>query len=71
MPPPAISPDQILDYAPRGARVVSMDANVIAYFGDLFQAFRSSLRDLEATSGAGPVSKKGPTTTSTKRNSRK
>jgi hypothetical protein len=41
--PPAISPDQILDYAPRKARVVRVDANTIAYFGDLFHAMRQSL----------------------------
>lgn len=52
MPPPAVSPDQILDYAPRGSRVVQMDANVVAYFGDLFQAFRSSLQDLSAPASA-------------------
>ena len=40
MPPPAVSPDQILDYAPRGSRIVRVDANVVAYFGDLFQALR-------------------------------
>lgn len=44
MPPPAISPDQILDYAPPSkARIVKVDANVVAYFGDLFRSLRTSL----------------------------
>jgi hypothetical protein len=53
-----VSPDQILDYAPRGSRVVQMDANVVAYFGDLFQAFRSSLQDLSAPASAGAAKPK-------------
>jgi hypothetical protein len=45
MPPPAISPDQILDYAPRNkARIVEIDANVAAYFGDLFRDMREGLK---------------------------
>lgn len=48
MPPPAISPDQILDGAPRKARVVHVDANVVAYFGDLFHAFRVGLKGAAA-----------------------
>lgn len=44
MPPPAISPDQILDYAPKQkARIVSVDANVVAYFGDMFAGLRKGL----------------------------
>jgi hypothetical protein len=53
MPPPAISPDQILDYAPRNkARIVEIDANVAAYFGDLFRDMREGLK------GAGAAGKK-------------
>jgi hypothetical protein len=57
MPPPPISPDQILDYAPRNkARIVEVDANVAAYFGDLFKEMREGLKG--AAAGA-PVKKTG------------
>lgn len=52
MPPPAISPDQIRDYAPRGVRPLRIDANVVAYFGDLFAQFRQGLAAAAATSTA-------------------
>lgn len=42
--PPAISPDQILDYAPRKARFLRLDANVLAYFGDFFHTLRHSAK---------------------------
>lgn len=42
--PPAISPDQILDYAPRKARIVRVDANVVAYFGDMLHSLSSRLK---------------------------
>lgn len=46
MPPPAVSPDQILDHAPKvKARIVKVDANVAAYFGDLFFGLRKGLKD--------------------------
>ncbi len=45
MPPPAVSPDQILDYAPRTHRIVRVEANVAAYFADLFAALRKTLSD--------------------------
>lgn len=57
MPPPPISPDQILDYAPRQkARIVQVDANVAAYFGDLFRDLRTGLRDAALTTSS-PSSK--------------
>ena len=42
MPSP-VSPESILDDAPTGPRVLKVDANVIAYFGDYFHAFRTGL----------------------------
>jgi hypothetical protein len=42
MPSP-VSPESILDDAPTGSRVLKVDANVIAYFGDYFHAFRTGL----------------------------
>jgi hypothetical protein len=42
-PPPAVSPDQILDHAPRKARVIRLDANVVAYFGDMLLGLRSAI----------------------------
>ena len=50
MVPPAISPDQILDHAPRKARILRVDANAIAYFGDLFHAWKVALRQSVAGS---------------------
>ena len=44
MPPPSISPEQILEHAPREAQVLRLDANVIAYFGDLLNAFRQGVK---------------------------
>ena len=44
MPPPPIQPDSILEYVPKADRVLKVDANVIAYFGDLFHAFQEGLR---------------------------
>jgi hypothetical protein len=41
--PPAITPAQILEYAPKvKVRVLKIDANVPAYFGDMFYAIRKS-----------------------------
>jgi hypothetical protein len=59
MPPPAVSPDQILDHAPKTkARIVKVDANVAAYFGDLFHAMRKGLK--EATTAGAPTLKPAP-----------
>jgi len=41
--PSAVTPDTILDYSPTAPRVLKVDANVIAYFGDYFHAFRQGL----------------------------
>jgi hypothetical protein len=43
MPPP-IHPDSILEYEPKVSRIIKVDANVIAYFGDFFHAFREGFR---------------------------
>jgi hypothetical protein len=44
MPPPAVTPEQIEEYAPRmPARILKVDANVAAYFGDFFHALRAGL----------------------------
>jgi len=46
--PPSITgmltPDDILEKAPKGPRIIKMEANVIAYFGDLFQAMRQGIK---------------------------
>jgi hypothetical protein len=36
------SPEQILDDAPKQAREVLVEANVVAYFGDLLMAWKAS-----------------------------
>lgn len=48
--PSAVSPDAILDYSPTAPRVLKVDANVIAYFGDYFHAFRQGLIAAPASS---------------------
>jgi len=46
--PPAkaytMTPDDILENAPKGPRIIEVDANVIAYFGDLFQAMKQGIK---------------------------
>jgi len=37
------SPDQILDAAPKKTREVRVEANVVAYFGDLLMAWKRSV----------------------------
>lgn len=37
------SPDQILEAAPKKAREVRVEANVIAYFGDLLMAWKRAV----------------------------
>ncbi len=54
MTPPAISPDQILDHAPRKARILRVDANAIAYFGDLFHSFKVAMRQSVSAKAAQP-----------------
>lgn len=44
--PPGVSmpsPDQILEAAPKKAREVRVEANVIAYFGDLLMAWKRAV----------------------------
>lgn len=36
------SPDQILDQAPTKTREIKIEANVIAYFGDLLMAWKQA-----------------------------
>lgn len=52
--PPGVSmssPEQILDAAPKKAREVRIEANVVAYFGDLLMAWK---RAVTATAAAKP-----------------
>jgi hypothetical protein len=48
--PSAVTPDAILEYSPTASRVLKVDANVIAYFGDYFHAFRQGLIAAPASS---------------------
>jgi hypothetical protein len=57
MPPPAVLPETILECAPTESRVLKVDANVIAYFGDYFHAFQTGLRQAKrSTLSAAPAS---------------
>lgn len=37
------SPDQILDQAPKKTKEVRVEANVVAYFGDLLLAWKAAI----------------------------
>lgn len=37
------TPEQILEAAPKDTRVIRVEANVIAYFGDFFQAWKQGI----------------------------
>ena len=39
-----VTPDEILETAPKGARVIRVEANVVAYFGDFFHAWKESVK---------------------------
>ena len=41
---PNMTPDEILETAPKGVRVIRVDANVVAYFGDFFHAWKESVK---------------------------
>jgi len=38
-----LTPDDILENAPKGARIIHIEANVIAYIGDLLHAMKKGL----------------------------
>ena len=38
------TPDEILDAAPKGTRVIQVEANVVAYFGDFFHAWKEGVK---------------------------
>jgi hypothetical protein len=42
--PSSMTPDNILDNAPKDVRIISVEANVIAYFGDFFQAWKAGIK---------------------------
>jgi len=42
--PSSMTPDSILDNAPKDVRIISVEANVIAYFGDFFQAWKAGIK---------------------------
>lgn len=67
MPPPAVSPDQILDYAPRTHRIVRVEANVAAYFADMFAAIRSTLTDAPRSAQLS-TARKAPSNTASAQN---
>jgi hypothetical protein len=55
MEEPTSTPEYILEYDPREKRVIKVEANVVAYFGDLFHALRAALTKAD---GASPVKPK-------------
>lgn len=40
---PRVTPEEIVDNAPK-TRIISVEANVIAYFGDFFHAWKKSVK---------------------------
>jgi len=55
MEQPTSSPEYILEYDPREKRIIKVEANVVAYFGDLFHALRMALDSLSKTHGTPSV----------------
>ena len=39
-----LTPEDILENAPKGPRIIKVEENVIAYFGDLFQAMKQGIK---------------------------
>ena len=65
--PGMLTPDDILDNAPKGPRVIKMEANVVAYFGDLFQAMKQGIKQ-SLISGPSTSVHKAPTNTASAHN---
>jgi hypothetical protein len=42
--PSGVTPEQIADNAPKQTRIIAVEANVIAYFGDFFHAWKKGIR---------------------------
>ncbi|NDG73559.1 MAG: hypothetical protein EBY32_20100, partial [Proteobacteria bacterium] len=60
---PSPTPDEILDAAPTTTRIIKMEANVIAYFGDFFHAYKEGLKR-EITAGPATSAHIAPSNTS-------
>ena len=58
-----MTPDEILDAAPTETRLIKMEANVIAYFGDFFHAWKQGLKQ-EITDGPARSVHTAPSNTS-------
>lgn len=54
MEQPTSTPEYILEYEPREGRVIKVEANVVAYFGDLFNALRAALTKSDGASSVKP-----------------
>jgi hypothetical protein len=66
MPPPVTS-ETILD-TPSKARVLKVDANVIAYFGDYFHAFCQGMHNAVTIVTPGKSVRRDPSNTASARN---
>lgn len=53
--PPAVTPETILDMAPKQSRPLRVDANVIGYFGDMIASMRNRLRPFPRGVAQAPV----------------
>jgi hypothetical protein len=58
-----MTPDEILDAAPTNTRLIKMEANVIAYFGDFFHAWKQGIKR-EIICGPAKSDHKAPSNTS-------
>jgi hypothetical protein len=54
MEQPTISPEYILEYEPKDKRIIKVEANVVAYFGDLFHALKEGLSKTDRVSPVQP-----------------
>jgi len=58
-----LTPDEILDAAPKGTRAIQVEANVIAYFGDFFHAWKEGVKN-QIIYGPAKSDHKAPSSTS-------
>lgn len=67
MPCP-LTPDQILELAPRQPRPLLVEANTIAYFGNLFASLKSATSNAALIATPAKTVRKAPSSTASARN---
>jgi hypothetical protein len=67
MPCP-LTPDQILELAPKKSRPLLVEANTIAYFGNLFVSLKSATSNASLIASPAKPAHKAPSGTASARN---